>query len=67
MDNAISGDTSIGVLNMTEFLRALSRTLNNIEVKGKDNLDMLLGSIMAIEDMIAKIEKSENKQEVDDG
>lgn len=37
-----------------EFLQRLLDSLNCLEVKGKDNLDILLGCIMAIE---AKIEQ----------
>lgn len=37
---------------MEAFLRSLLTTLNNIEVKGKNNMDCLLGAIMAIEAML---------------
>ena len=33
----------------TNIIRCVIATLNDIEVKGKDNLDKLLGSIMALE------------------
>lgn len=33
----------------TSIIRCVIATLNDIEVKGKDNLDKLLGSIMALE------------------
>lgn len=38
----------------TTMIRCVIATLNDIEVKGKDNMDKLLGSIMALE-RIAKI------------
>ena len=31
------------------MIRCVIATLNDVEVKGKDNLDKLLGSIMALE------------------
>ena len=48
---------------MVEFLETLIRTLNNIEVKGKDNIDSLLGCILAAERELAKI----NAEEMSDG
>ena len=44
---------------MKEFLERLAMSLNSIEVKGKDNLDTLLGCIMAIEHELAKINAEE--------
>lgn len=41
-----------------ELLQSIINTLNQIEVKGKDNLDKLLGVIMALEMMIAKSEET---------
>lgn len=38
-------------------------TLNNIEVKGKDNLDRLLGVIMALESIANTQSKEETKEE----
>ena len=51
---------------MKKFLKTLLLTLGDIEVKGKSNLDLLLGSMLAIEKMISQIEEQE-KQEADDG
>ena len=48
---------------MTEFLRTLLTSLNSIEVKGKNNIDVLLGCIMAVERMINKIEAEETTGE----
>ena len=58
---------------MNEFLHTLLNSLNSIEIKGKDNLEILIGCIYAIESKIAEIEASEqipgsiiNEQEVND-
>lgn len=40
---------------MKDFLERLAMSLNSIEVKGKDNLDTLLGCIMAIEHKITEL------------
>lgn len=44
---------------MKEFLTTLIATLNDIEVKGKTNLDSLLGCIIAAEHELAKIQAEE--------
>lgn len=49
---------------MKEFLIMLLRSLNNIEVKGKDNMDVLLGCMMAIENKIVEINEERNKDDV---
>ena len=36
----------------TTLIKVVISTLNKIEVKGKDNLDMLLGSINALETVV---------------
>ena len=42
-------------------IKAIISTLNSIEVRGKDNLDKLLGCIMVLENMLAEsIEKEVN-------
>lgn len=51
---------------MKEFLANLLKSLDRIEVKGKDNMDIMLGCIVAIENVIAKIE-AEEAEEVEDG
>lgn len=38
-------------IDMEEFLKTLLSSLNSIEVKGKDNIDILLGCILAVEKM----------------
>lgn len=53
---------------MKDFLTTLYNSLNSIEVKGKDNLDTLLGCLMAIEQQIAKITAEESAEtEENDG
>lgn len=48
-----------------ELLERVLYTLNNISVKGKDNLDMLLGCINTINSIIqvAKIKDAEKTEE----
>ena len=49
---------------MEEFLTTLIATLNTIEVKGKDNMDKLLGCIFTAEHQLAKIRAEESTGEV---
>lgn len=51
---------------MKEFLTSLLQTLNCIEVKGKDNVNYLLGCILAIEGALKQMD-SENKEESTNG
>ncbi len=44
---------------MSDKLLAVIRALNKIEVRGEDNLDILLGCIMTLKRMQAELEKSE--------
>lgn len=44
---------------MKEFLYTLLRSLERIETKGKDNLEILIGCIYAIEGKITEIEADE--------
>ena len=44
---------------MDNRLYALKKTLNEIEVRGSENLDRLLGCIQTIEKMIAEGEQNE--------
>lgn len=48
---------------MKEFLETLIRSLNGIEVKGKDNLELLLGSIMAAEQKLFELNMEESAEE----
>lgn len=46
-----------------DTIKAIISTLNNIEVHGKNNLDMLLGCIMALEQMDAQMKQKAKKKE----
>lgn len=48
----------------TTLIKVVISTLNDIEVKGKDNLDRLLGCINALEACV-QIAESENKKEAE--
>lgn len=43
---------------MQNLIRLVISTLNEVEVKGKDNLDKLLGSINALESVVQIMERS---------
>ena len=40
---------------MKETLQKVINTLNNVEVKGKANLDRLLGSIQVLESLVKEV------------
>lgn len=46
-----------------EQLKKVIATLGNIEVHGKNNLDMLLGCIMALEQIDAQMERKAKAEE----
>lgn len=46
----------------TTIIRCVVATLNDIEVKGKDNLDKLLGSIMALEGVAQMMEQPTSEE-----
>lgn len=53
-----------------EQLKKIIVTLGNIEVHGRNNLDMLLGCIMALEQIESQMEqdvKEKSKEETADG
>ena len=50
---------------MEEFLRSLLRSLDQLEVRGRENLDIVLGCMMAIEQVLTQIQK--NEEEGSDG
>ena len=55
---------------MKNIINCVIATLNDIEVKGKDNLDKLLGSIMALEGVAQMMDQpapEENKEVEADG
>lgn len=45
---------------MINYLQQIIATLNQVETRGKDNLDMLLGSIMALEDLVKELSKPDD-------
>ena len=47
---------------MKEFLERLLQSLNEIEVKGKTNIDILLGCMMAVEQAIKQMEEKEGQE-----
>ena len=51
---------------MIDFLNTLLQSLNQIEIKGKDNMDILLGCIYAVEQKITELNTPEESEE-DDG
>jgi len=55
---------------MEQFLDNLLLSLGSIEVKGKDNLNVLLGCILAVEQLkeqLLKPEESESDKEENNG
>ena len=54
----------------TKIIRMVINTLNTIEVKGKDNMSSLLGSIEALEEVVKRAEQTpvdEQKEEINGG
>lgn len=51
---------------MTEILNNILLALNNIDVRGKENMNNLLGSILMIEDLILQL-SAPQKEENEDG
>lgn len=63
-------------MNLSELVKVVISTLNTVEVKGKENLDALLGSINALETVVQAMEampkgssaqSDDDKQEVTNG
>ena len=56
-------------MDLIRTLTAVRNTLDGIEVKGRDNLDMLLGCIQTLETAIIDLKKAAEKTEaeVNDG
>lgn len=50
--------------NDKNTLRAVVNTLNTIEVKGRENMDRLLGCIMALEHIMAQQEEPQDGPEI---
>lgn len=53
-------------IDMNEFLETLIRSLNEIEVKGKGNLELLLGSIMAAEQKLFELNTEESEESAEE-
>ena len=49
---------------IVRLLRLVLNTLNDVEVKGKDNLDRLLGCINALETALQNLEALDTSTEV---
>ena len=47
---------------MKEFLEKLLKSLNELEVKGRNNIDILLGCMMAVENAIEQIPENEGEE-----
>lgn len=61
-------------MDVTNLIKLVISTLNDVEVKGKGNLDKLLGSINALESVVQIMEaaptspmQTENVEEVANG
>lgn len=52
---------------MEDFLKKILASLNSIEVKGRENMDYLLGAIMAIETMINQLNEPTEEAEENNG
>ena len=50
---------------MQNLIRIVISTLNEVEVKGKDNLDKLLGSINALESVVQIMERSTESEKTE--
>ena len=50
---------------METFLKTLLESLNRIEVKGKENIDILLGCIIAIENALEQLNNPQKEEETD--
>ena len=45
-----------------DTVKAVINTLNQVEVRGKTNMDRLLGSIIALEKLLAALDKPEETE-----
>lgn len=50
-------------MTMKDFLMQLLTSLEQVEVKGKHNMDILLGCMMAIERAIEQMNESKEEQD----
>lgn len=54
-------------MEVITILEAVSQTLNKVEVKGRENLDMLLGCINILDQTAAQMRKETPKEEFHGG
>ena len=52
---------------MEQILISILQTLNQIEVKGKSNVEKLYCSIVALENLIGDVQKAESEINSEDG
>lgn len=52
---------------METFLRKILASLNSIEVKGRENMDYLLGAIIAVEAMLNQMNEREEAEDSNHG
>jgi len=52
---------------MKRIIQSLIVTLGKIEVRGKDNLDMLLGCIQTLEKLLEAFDESQKKEDTGNG
>ena len=52
---------------MVELIKAVIGTLNSISVRGKEDLDSMLGCINALEEVARMMQLEQNNQEVEHG
>jgi len=48
---------------MKEFFETLLRSLNVIEVRGKDNMEVMLGCISAVENALEQLNNPQTEEE----
>ena len=48
---------------VSEIIKAVINTLNGVTVSGRENMNRLLGSIVALEKLLASLEKPEAKDD----
>lgn len=53
--------------NLATTVRAVVATLDLVEVKGRDNLDRVLGCINALDAVVTALETAKDYEEVEDG
>lgn len=50
-------------MDITSTIQLVISTLNDVEVKGRDNLDKLLGCILTLECTVSKLKDNDAKKE----